>query len=93
MTRSPTINKYLKAVSTSILALASLSGASELNAEANKTLSERHQAIIPIAAFTAAGDLPKLTTALGTGLDVGLTVSRFAKSSYNCMPMQDFHAA
>jgi 4-carboxymuconolactone decarboxylase len=38
-------------------------------------LSERQQAIVPIAAFAAAGDIAGLNTALGQGLDAGLTVS------------------
>jgi len=39
------------------------------------TLSARQQAIVPIAAFAAAGDLPRLSTALSKGLDAGLTVN------------------
>ena len=39
------------------------------------TLSARQQAIIPIAAFGAAGDLPQLSSALNQGLDAGLTVN------------------
>ncbi|WP_254220308.1 carboxymuconolactone decarboxylase family protein [Burkholderia multivorans] len=40
-----------------------------------ETLSARQQAIVPIAAFAAAGDLAKLNAALNQGLDAGLTVS------------------
>ncbi|MDP9893791.1 alkylhydroperoxidase/carboxymuconolactone decarboxylase family protein YurZ [Variovorax boronicumulans] len=39
------------------------------------TLSAAQQAIVPIAAFAAAGDIAKLNTALNQGLDAGLTVS------------------
>jgi alkylhydroperoxidase/carboxymuconolactone decarboxylase family protein YurZ len=39
------------------------------------TLSARQQAIVPIGAFAAAGDIAKLNTALNQGLDAGLTVS------------------
>ncbi|NII10972.1 carboxymuconolactone decarboxylase [Oleiagrimonas sp. C23AA] len=39
------------------------------------TLSARQQAIIPIAAFAAAGHLDALKKALNDGLDAGLTVS------------------
>ncbi|MFT3814262.1 MAG: carboxymuconolactone decarboxylase family protein [Acidovorax sp.] len=39
------------------------------------TLTARQQAIVPIAAFAAAGDIARLNTALGQGLDAGLTVS------------------
>jgi 4-carboxymuconolactone decarboxylase len=38
-------------------------------------LSEKQQAIVPIAAFTANGDQSSLKTALQTGLDAGLTVN------------------
>jgi 4-carboxymuconolactone decarboxylase len=41
----------------------------------SETLSARQQAIIPVAAFAAAGDIAKLNAALNQGLDVGLTVS------------------
>ncbi|MDQ0039331.1 carboxymuconolactone decarboxylase family protein [Variovorax boronicumulans] len=39
------------------------------------TLSAAQQAIVPIAAFAAAGDIAKLNTALNQGLDAGLAVS------------------
>ena len=42
---------------------------------ASETLSNPQQAILPIAAFAAVGDLPNLHTALNQGLDAGLTVS------------------
>ena len=41
----------------------------------SETLSARQQAIVPIAAFAAAGDIPRLSAALHQGLDAGLTVS------------------
>lgn len=41
----------------------------------SETLSARQQAIVPIAAFAAAGDISRLSAALHQGLDVGLTVS------------------
>ncbi|RYF35734.1 MAG: carboxymuconolactone decarboxylase, partial [Comamonadaceae bacterium] len=40
-----------------------------------QTLSRSQQAIAPIAAATAVGDIPQLQTALNRGLDAGLTVS------------------
>lgn len=40
-----------------------------------ETLTACQQAIAPIAAFAAAGDLVKLNAALNQGLDTGLTVS------------------
>lgn len=39
------------------------------------TLSAARQAILPIAAFAAAGDMGKLGAALNQGLDAGLTIS------------------
>jgi 4-carboxymuconolactone decarboxylase len=39
------------------------------------SLSARGQAILPIAAFAATGDIPKLNTSLNDGLDAGLTIS------------------
>ena len=41
----------------------------------SETRSARQQAIVPIAAFAAAGDISRLGTALNQGLDAGLTVS------------------
>ena len=38
-------------------------------------LSKRQQSIIPIAAFTAKGDLENLSVALNNGLDAGLSIS------------------
>lgn len=43
--------------------------------KSEQVLSARQQAIVPIAAFTATGDLPRLHAALNQGLDAGLTVS------------------
>jgi 4-carboxymuconolactone decarboxylase len=43
--------------------------------DVNQALSTRQQRIIPIAAFTANGDLDKLKTALQEGLAAGLTVN------------------
>lgn len=42
---------------------------------ASETLSMRQQAIVPIAAFGASGDMARLATALNQGLDAGLTVN------------------
>lgn len=41
----------------------------------NQVLSAKQQSIIPIAAFTANGNMEKLETALNEGLDAGLTVN------------------
>ena len=43
--------------------------------DVNQALSTKQQSIIPIAAFTANGDLDRLKTALQEGLTAGLTVN------------------
>ena len=43
--------------------------------DAHQALSAKQRSIIPIAAFTANGDMEKLRTALHEGLDAGLTVN------------------
>lgn len=43
--------------------------------ENNQALSSKQRGIIPIAAFTAKGDLEKLKVSLNEGLDAGLTVN------------------
>jgi 4-carboxymuconolactone decarboxylase len=45
------------------------------NMDPNQALSAKQRSIIPIAAFTANGDMEKLKTALNDGLDAGLTVN------------------
>jgi len=42
---------------------------------ASETLTARQQAIVPIAAFAAAGDIANLSTALAQALEAGLTMS------------------
>lgn len=42
---------------------------------ASDSLTLKQQAIAPIAAFAATGDMPKLNTALNQGLDAGLSIS------------------
>jgi 4-carboxymuconolactone decarboxylase len=41
----------------------------------SQTLSPKQQAIAPIAAFMAVGNMPKLNAALNQGLDAGLSIS------------------
>ena len=42
---------------------------------APETISAKQQALVPIAAFGAAGNLPQLNAALSRGLDAGLPVN------------------
>jgi alkylhydroperoxidase/carboxymuconolactone decarboxylase family protein YurZ len=51
------------------------------NMDANQALSAKQQSIIPIAAFTANGDMEKLSTAFHEGLDAGLTVNEIKEIS------------
>lgn len=64
-----------------------------IQAENDGGLDARQEAIVPIAAFAASGDLEELKQALNEGLEAGLTVNEIRKSWSNCMPMQDFPAA
>ncbi|SAI24379.1 4-carboxymuconolactone decarboxylase [Bordetella ansorpii] len=43
--------------------------------DSSATLTARQQAIVPVAAFAASGDMPKLNAALNQGLDAGLSIS------------------
>jgi 4-carboxymuconolactone decarboxylase len=52
--------------------IAAVSEAQTMKAEG---LSARQKGIVPIAAFTASGDMEMLNTALNEGLDAGLTVN------------------
>ena len=46
-----------------------------VEAQNTDALNRRQQAIVPIAAFTAKGDMKNLSAALNKGLDNGLTVN------------------
>lgn len=50
------------------------------NSEQSQRLSEKQQGLIPIAAFTAIGDLQSLKPALHNGLDAGLTVNEIKEA-------------
>ena len=50
-------------------------GIAQANAQEMDTLSKRQQAIVPIAAMTAKGDMEHLKGAISEGLASGLTVS------------------
>jgi len=51
------------------------SGSEGNNMEKHHALNQRQQSIIPIAAFTAEGDINRLKPALNQGLEGGLTVN------------------
>ena len=56
-----------------LLSVAAISEAHTM--DAHQALSAKQHSIIPIAAFTANGDMEKLRTALHAGLNAGLTVN------------------
>lgn len=48
---------------------------SHAQASNDRVLTQKQRAIVPIAAFTAQGDMEKLSVALDEGLDAGLTIN------------------
>jgi 4-carboxymuconolactone decarboxylase len=74
--QSRTMNNKVAALIAGVFALV-LSGTTKSETPSMKTerLSNKQAAIVTIAAFTASGDLPKLSEALNEGLDAGLTIS------------------
>jgi len=64
---------FLVIIAVSLCSLAAISEAQAV--DKNQALSLKSQGIIPIAAFTASGDLERLKTALREGLDAGLTIN------------------
>src|SRR2546423_5852566 len=64
---------FLAVLCGCMLSVAAIAEAQTMGA--NQALSAKQHGIIPIAAFTANGDLDKLRPALHAGLDAGLTVN------------------
>ncbi len=62
---------YLTAVNTALKGKITTMNTEKTNPE----LSLKEQALIPISAFTASGDLNDLKTAVNAGLDAGLTIN------------------
>jgi alkylhydroperoxidase/carboxymuconolactone decarboxylase family protein YurZ len=62
-------------LATSLGATAQAAGQAPATASAQQTLSRKQQAIAPIGATMAVGDMAQLNAALNQGLDAGLTVS------------------
>ena len=57
------------------VAAAAMLAASVMNPASAQQLTPRQQAIAPLSAATAVGDIPRLDLALNRGLDAGLTLS------------------
>jgi 4-carboxymuconolactone decarboxylase len=66
---------FLAIMSAVLFSSAVIAIAEAHDMDKNQTLSAAQKSIIPIAAFTANGDMVKLKTALNDGLDAGLTVN------------------
>jgi len=64
---------FLAVIGVFMLSCAAIAEAQKM--DAHQALSAQQHRIIPIAAFTANGDMAKLSTALHAGLDAGLTVN------------------
>ena len=60
---------FLAAILVSMFSFIAIAGAQPM--DANRALSAKQQSIVPIAAFTANGDMEKLKTALNESLDAG----------------------
>ena len=70
------MNTKITVMLASILAVTfGIVNLSEAQTMKSEGLSARQKGIVPIAAFTASGDLEKLKSALNEGLDAGLTVN------------------
>lgn len=67
------ITEFLAIILAMMFIIAAISEAQPM--DKNQALSSKRQGIIPIAAFTAKGDLEKLKVSLNEGLDAGLTVN------------------
>lgn len=68
------IGKFASLLGGICFAAAGTFGASA-SAQEPEALTPRQRAIVPIAALTATGDVPRLKPALAAGLDAGLTVN------------------
>lgn len=67
------ITKFLAIFLVMLCSIAAIVEAQPM--DKNQALSAKQQGIIPIAAFTAKGDLEKLKLSLNEGLDAGLSVN------------------
>jgi 4-carboxymuconolactone decarboxylase len=85
MSNTQHAKRFTRAAVATVMSLAFVLGHAASNSPApqpmtqtpapSQTLTTRQQAIVPIAAFAAAGDMPRLGVSLNQGLDAGMTVS------------------
>ena len=68
-------NRITAIVAGILISLFGIAAVSEAQTMKSGGLNAKQQRIVPIAAFTANGDLQKLKTALNEGLDAGLTIN------------------
>lgn len=66
--------KLMIAMLTTVVSFSS--GHAQQQGSTGKILSAKQKSIVPIAAFTANGDLSQLRTTIHSGLDAGLTVNQ-----------------
>lgn len=69
------MNTFKRIIPALLFAMFGITSIPESAAETNEPLSARQKAIIPIAAFTATGNMPLLESALINGMEAGLTVN------------------
>lgn len=70
------MNKKITSILVGVFILIfSISSVSFANTSNEQVLTKKQRAVVPIAAFTAQGDMAKLTIALNEGLDAGLTIN------------------
>ncbi|SES64526.1 Carboxymuconolactone decarboxylase family protein [Draconibacterium orientale] len=74
MTKMRKISKLVILIFMALVGL-QVSVLAEYKSDQSTTLTEKQQSIIPIAAFTAQGELEQLKPALNAGLEAGLTVN------------------
>ena len=67
--------KYLPVLLSLLLFVGSSATAEVQNMNVKETLNAKQRGIVPIAAFTATGDMERLKTVFDEGLDVGLTIN------------------
>lgn len=66
---------FTRIMATLVITVVGVATISKAQAGENRALNAKQEKIIPIAAFTARGNLQKLETSLNEGLNAGLTIN------------------